>query len=312
MTEERNRGFVYRERVGRVPPGTAVLAYLRERYAHSTEAAWRERIEAGRVLLDGAPVAPEAPVREGAILEWMRPPWIEPSAPAGYEVLYRDDELLAVAKPAGLPTLPGGGYLERTLLALVRAECPEAVPAHRLGRWTSGIVLFARTPRARGQLAEDLRLGALWKRYRALASGRPERDRFTVDTPIGPVPHAVLGTVHGASARGRPALSEVHVLERREESFLADVVIATGRPHQIRIHLAAAGHPLLGDPLYPAGGVPSPSCAALPGDPGYRLHAAEVRLRHPLTGQELCLLAPPPGELVLTLGDGPESIDFHR
>jgi 23S rRNA pseudouridine1911/1915/1917 synthase len=86
----------------------------------------------------------------------------------------------------------------------------------------------------------------------------------------------------------------VTVLERRADSFLCDVRIATGRPHQIRIHLAAAGHPLKGDPLYGAGGLPAPDTHALPGDPGYHLHSAELSFRHPSTGRDLVIECEPP------------------
>ncbi len=299
MTETLNRGFIYRERLRRLTPGTRVLAHLCERYTHSREHVWLERIEAGEVLLDGEPARPDALLTEGMVLEWARPPWIEPSAPTSYTVLHRDEHVLAVAKPAGLPTLPGGGYLENTLLSLVRRTDPLATPVHRLGRWTSGVVLFALTARARAHLSEALRTGAMWKRYRALAAGDPACENFAIDVPIGPVPHAILGTIHAASPAGRPARSEVRVLERRGPEFLADVVIATGRPHQIRIHLAAAGHPLVGDPLYTVGGMPGRDATALPGDPGYLLHAAEIRVGHPIESQELRVIAPTPAPLRL-------------
>jgi 23S rRNA pseudouridine1911/1915/1917 synthase len=171
------------------------------------------------------------------------------------------------------------------------------VPLHRLGRWTSGVVLFARTRLARSAVADNWREGAVAKRYRALASARPERQFFTVETPIGPVPHDRLGTVFAACPDGRPARSRVTVLELRDGGFLADVEIDSGRPHQIRIHLAAAGHPLMGDPLYPVGGRPGPGSAALPGDPGYQLHAARLDLRHPRTGRRLVLRCTPPAAL---------------
>ena len=132
------------------------------------------------------------------------------------------------------------------------------------------------------------------KRYRALAGGIPALDEMTISTPIGPVPHALLGSLHAADPHGKPALSQVTVLERRANSFLCDVRIATGRPHQIRIHLAAAGHPLVGDPLYGAGGLPGPDTHALPGDPGYHLHSAELSFRHPGTGRGLVLACQPP------------------
>jgi 23S rRNA pseudouridine1911/1915/1917 synthase len=89
------------------------------------------------------------------------------------------------------------------------------------------------------------------------------------------------------------------VLERRAEGFLCDVRIASGRPHQIRIHLAAAGHPLLGDPLYVAGGLPAPDARALPGDAGYQLHSAELRFNHPRTGRAMVLSCAPPPRLRL-------------
>lgn len=290
-----NHGFTYRDRIGREDTGITVLAYLVQRYRHSSETDWRERIQSGRVLIDGSRTTPEVRVSEGTEVAWVRPPWDEPDVPRSYAVLYRDDHVLAVAKPAGLPTMPAGGFVENTLLSLVQRRYPDSALVHRLGRWTSGVVVFARTPEARTGLASGLRGRAVWKRYRALAEGQAGRESWVVTDPIGPVPHGVLGSVHAVSDRGRPARSEIRVLASGEGSFLADVVIATGRPHQIRIHLAASGHPLVGDPLYPVGGVPRPGTIALPGDPGYRLHAAEIRTPHPATGEPLRIeCAPPP------------------
>jgi 23S rRNA pseudouridine1911/1915/1917 synthase len=132
------------------------------------------------------------------------------------------------------------------------------------------------------------------KRYRTLAVGSPREDRFAIRAPIGPVPHPLLGTVHAAAPEGRAASSEVRVLERRAGTFLCDVRISTGRPHQVRIHLAAAGHPLVGDPLYRSGGLPDPDTRAVPGDPGYLLHSAELTLGHPSSGRLLRIECAPP------------------
>ena len=199
-------------------------------------------------------------------------------------VLFRDAHLLAVAKPRGLPSIPHGGlYLKHTLLHVVRRRWPEASPMHRLGRGTSGLLLFARTPEARRAVTTAWREGRVEKSYRALVQGVPERAEFTIDVPIGPVPHPRLGEVHAVSEAGKPSLSHVRRLAVRDDAALVDVSIPTGRPHQIRIHLAAAGHPLVGDPLYVAGGHPgrrarpprrgrllAPLPPAAPGPPRHR------------------------------------------
>jgi 23S rRNA pseudouridine1911/1915/1917 synthase len=296
-----NRGHTYREQVGAAEAGRAVLASLSARFGRATEAEWLSRIELGEVKLDGAPTGAEVRLRAGQWLSWDRPPWEEPPAPLDAAVLYEDDLLLAVAKPRGLPTMPGGGlFLEHTLLAVVRRRAPGASPMHRLGRDTSGLVLFARTAAAAATVQAAFRTRRVVKVYRALCAGHPAADRFTVEAPIGEVAHPLLGTVHAASAQGRPSLSRILVLERRPGAppcALVEVAIETGRPHQIRIHLAHAGHPLVGDPLFGAGGLPLPGTRALPGDPGYRLHAARLELDHPLRGERLIIECPPPPPL---------------
>ncbi|WP_005031786.1 RluA family pseudouridine synthase [Holophaga foetida] len=283
-----NQGCTYTEQILLRSDGCALLDYLSGRYLHTPEGEWRERIQAGLVRIDGRSMDPGTPLKQGQILTWSRPPWEEPEVPLDYGVIYEDADLVAVAKPSGLPTLPGAGFLEHTLLHQVRLRFPGADPIHRLGRTTSGIVVFARSPGARKSLSQALREHKLVKVYRALVTGWPELDAFTVDAPIGPLPHPLLGTLHGPSPAGKPAVSHVRVLERREDASLVEVHIETGRPHQIRIHMAVCGHPLVGDPLYGPGGVFLPG--AVPGDGGYLLHAMTLNL--PLLGLEL--ECPPP------------------
>ena len=289
-----NQGFNYQERVGGDAGGCTVLDYLAARYKHSTRAQWQERIQGGRVLVDQAVTCAEAVLRAGKTLVWRRPPWTEPDAPCSFAILYCDAYLLAVAKPAGLSTLPAAGFVSHTLLSLVRRRIPEAVPLHRLGRGTSGLVLFGKTRAARRSVTAAWQVGRVVKVYRALVSGSPDWDERAVDTAIGPVPHSLLGTVHAASAEGKPACSRVRVLERRDDASLVQVTIQTGRPHQIRIHLAVAGHPLCGDPLYTSGGVPAEGSLALPGDLGYRLHAERLELAHPEDGSRVTIECMPP------------------
>lgn len=295
----RNRGHVYTEQVGAEGAGRPVLTHLLARGGPAGEAEWRARVASGAVRVDGAVATAGQLLRAGQRLTWDRPPWDEPEVPLCTAVLFEDDDLLAVAKPRGLPTMPGGGqFLESTLLAVVRRRAPEAVPMHRLGRDTSGIVLFARTAAARAAVAALFRDRRVRKLYRALCAGHPARDRFTVDAPIGEVPYAPTGTVHAATPGGKRARSHVRVVERRggeEPASLVEVEIETGRPHQIRIHLAWAGHPLVGDPLFGPGGLPLPGSLAVPGDTGYLLHALRLELAHPRTGRPLVVeCAPPP------------------
>lgn len=292
--ERRNGGYAYRERLDVQADAVPVVAYLARQYRHSSPAEWSARVVAGLVLVDGSPAGPDTVLRRGQTLVWRRPPWEEPDAPVSVAILFEDDDLLGVAKPAGLPTLPGAGFLRSTLLHRVRRHAPDASPLHRLGRWTSGVVLFARTRRARAELTAQWSAREVAKRYRALVQGHPERDVFDVAVPIGPVPHPLLGTVHAASTAGKKATSRVTVLDRRADSSLCDVRITTGRPHQIRIHLAATGHPLSGDPLYVLGGVVEEDSRALPGDPGYHLHAAEIGFRHPRTNRDVTIECSPP------------------
>jgi 23S rRNA pseudouridine1911/1915/1917 synthase len=292
-----NQGYEYRERLGPEADGRTLLAYLSRRHRHSSPAEWAARIADGQVLVDDRSMPPEGVLRRGSSLVWRRPAWIEPDVPRSFAVLYEDEDLLAVAKPAGLPTLPGANFLQNTLLHQLRSYAPDAAPLHRLGRWTSGVVICARNRHARAYLVRQWAAQHVVKRYRALAAGTPGFNEITVSVPVGPVPHALLGTLHAAAPDGKPALSRVMVIERRAGAFLCDVFIATGRPHQIRIHLAAAGHPLVGDPLYAKGGQPAAHSRALPGDPGYHLHAAELKIRHPRTGRALVIECEPPPSL---------------
>jgi 23S rRNA pseudouridine1911/1915/1917 synthase len=301
-----NQGWTYQEQVDRSGVGLTLLTYYSQRYLHSSPKEWHDKILAGQILLDGHLAKTDVLLRLGQQLTYHRPPWHEPDVPLSFEVLHEDSDLLIVAKPSGLPVLPGGGFLEHTLLHQLQQQYPQEtpVPIHRLGRGTSGLMLVARSPLAKSRLSQQMRDRQIQKTYRALVgSGIP--DRLILTNAIGKIPHPTLGYIYGATTDGRFSHSECRVLKRSGSNTLLEVTILTGRPHQIRIHLAAAGYPLLGDPLYGIGGVPicqpeadnASEKISVPGDCGYHLHAYQLCFIHPQTGKPMNVICPAPMEL---------------
>ena len=286
-----NRGYAYATIIGRKYNGQTLLSHLASLYPHSTAEAWQQNLNNGEVILNGVTANGSESVAAGETLVWNRPPWIEPDCPQEFEVLFEDQHLLAVNKPSGLPTLPGGGYMENTLLRLVQKQSPKANPVHRLGRGTSGIVLFAKTAEAAAKLSAGWNTPRVQKFYRALAQNIALHDSYEILTPIGLVPHPRIGSVWAASPGGKPSKSLAKVISRGTSSTTFEVSLYSGRPHQIRIHLASIGHPLVGDPLYGMTGQPLENLPGLPGDGGYLLHAQFLRFRHPITGEQINLEA---------------------
>jgi 23S rRNA pseudouridine1911/1915/1917 synthase len=306
-----NQGYIYRARVAAADAGQSVLAFHVARFRHSDEAAWREAIDAGRVRVNGRPVSADSPLRAGDELEFHRPPWREPEAPASFEVAFEDEDVLVVVKPSGLQVLPAGPFSARTLLTLVRMSDRSraaAAPAHRLGRGTSGLIAFGKTALGRASLVRQFRERTLTKTYLAWVEGARLPGSFAAREPIGRIMHGPLA-IHVAAEHGRAALTRVRVLRRvgaalaatggsrlkplpqkrvpqdATERALVAAQPITGRPDQIRIHLAAAGAPIVGDPLFGPGGTPKSD--APPGAGGYLLHAAALSFAHPASGARI-------------------------
>ncbi|MBD2090716.1 RluA family pseudouridine synthase [Microcoleus sp. FACHB-1515] len=294
-----NRGWIYRDRITPTSSGCTVLEFYTQRYSHSIESEWQQRIEDGQILLNDRPTTPATRLKAGQELQYHRPPWVEPPVPP-FAIAYEDADLLVVNKPAGLPVLPGGGFVEHTLLGQLRQR--DAIdlptPIHRLGRGTSGLMLLARSPQARAHLSQQMRDRQILKIYRTLVCGGDMPDEFTITQAIGKVAYPPLGDLYAAVDAGLEARSDCRVVHRSQTSLL-DVSIATGRPHQIRIHLAAAGYPLVGDPLYAPGGLPYSNQQALPGDGGYHLHAMRLAFIHPHSQEQLELVCDPPVPLAI-------------
>jgi 23S rRNA pseudouridine1911/1915/1917 synthase len=359
-----NHGHAYRDRVSPADLAAgSVSGFYASRYGHSSEAVWRQRLAAGEICRNGQQLRADGPLSAGDRLVWHRPPWQEAAVPVLPGPLFDDGDLVVFNKPRGLPVLPAGGFLEHTLLRQIERQVAAGAlegrggmprPVHRLGRFTSGLLLCARRAASRAWLSALLRestalgrsVGAplcesattvassqrhCRKTYRALlqppVAGSPLLDlapgaSLELATPIARRPHGRIGTVWAAALpAGSPsadpacatgpvlaARSLLTLLEPREHGWLVELAIATGRPHQIRIHVAAAGAPLLGDPLYAAGGVPQDR--ALPGDGGYLLHAH--RLQWPTVDGPLMALEAPLPELLGPSADQPRLKAIRR
>ncbi|MEC8555177.1 MAG: RluA family pseudouridine synthase [Planctomycetota bacterium] len=288
----KNAGYSYKFQIQDSLPGETISQLLERHFHHSTRQQWLERILQGEIMLGERLLRADCPSSNGDRVIWNRPGWLEATVPRSFSVLYEDESLLAVNKPAGLPTIPGGGFLENTLLHLVHERFTNAPrPLHRLGRGTSGVVLFAKDQNSARHWSRHWK--EVEKTYLAMVAGRPNQPVYDIKVPIGPIDHPKLGTVHSVSASGKASRSVARVARERGENTVMEVDLYTGRPHQIRIHLASIGHPLVGDPMY------GPSAkllshAGVPSDLGYQLHAWRMRLNCPTNKKKLELEAPVP------------------
>lgn len=261
-------------------------------------------IEEGQVRLNGAvPRKRAVPVAGDRILVHVPPPDPSPLTPEAIplDILYQDADLLVIDKPAGLVVHPAPGHRGGTLVnALLHGvEDLSGIGGvlrpgivHRLDRDTSGLMLVAKNDAAHRALADDLRRRQVTRRYLAAAWGHLPSDTMTVDAPIGrhPTDRKRMAVVEG----GRPAVTHLQVLERWRAADLVRAQLESGRTHQIRVHLAHVGHPVVGDAVYGPGrerGVSGPARTwamdLARRVPRQFLHAAELRFVHPRTGEPM-------------------------
>ncbi|KMT17673.1 hypothetical protein BVRB_2g036190 [Beta vulgaris subsp. vulgaris] len=346
---ELNDGLTYNDVVSPSHSGLTLIQFYSSNHTSSAPLqGWVQRIHNGQITIDGSTVTdPVTILRADSKLVYHRLPWREPDTPFLLEVLFEDDDMIALNKPSGLQVLPGGLFQQRTVLTQLKwhtqkngnstlSQVLNPVPVHRLGRGTSGVLLCAKTKIAKTCLAAYFADGTslvrgkrdvnskmeverrITKIYRALVRGIIDSNEVLIDKPIGVMRYpGVAKGLYVALPSGKPALSKVGVLERdvERDQTLVQVEIQSGRPHQIRIHLSLIGCPLLGDPLYVAGG--QPECfdpeliqedfaedggyqrpaKPVPGDCGYHLHAHEVTLSHPSTNEAIKIIAPLPSML---------------
>jgi 23S rRNA pseudouridine1911/1915/1917 synthase len=268
-----------------------------------TRADAQRAIAGGRVRVDGAlrPKSHRLAGGERLSVDLTGMGDVPPEGPP-VEVRYRDTYLLIVSKPAGLPTHPTVGRLTGTLvnrligMGVSLSSAGEPLRpgiVHRLDAGTSGLLIVASTDQAHHALTAMIRRHEVDRRYLALVRGAVEHDRFAVDAPLG----RVGSRIRVRAVTGKEAETRFEVRDRFDRATLLEAAPTTGRTHQIRVHLSAVGHPILGDRTYGGGG----DDAKRLGLTRPFLHSWRLSFDHPITGERIEVEDPLPPELIVAL-----------
>ncbi len=222
---------------------------------------------------------------------------VNDSTKAEFDVILEDEHLIVVDKPAGVTVHPGPGHRGDTLIEALVATRPKLADVgdperpgvvHRLDKDTSGLLVIAKTDAALSHLVDAIKARAVVRTYKALVAGQISSDQGVIDAPIGRDP--ANRTRQAVVTSGKPARTRYRLLKRMSGASFLEVVLETGRMHQIRVHMAAVKHPVIGDRTY------GPN----PGPPGLErqfLHATRLRFEHPLTGKTVDVMSPLPDDL---------------
>ena len=235
--------------------GMSVPAYLADRFTYLPEPAWRQLVEEGRISCNGVRCELESTVARGDSIRCDLPDFEAPAVNLDYSIVYEDEWLLGVNKPAGLRVHSRGKFVNANLIYHLRHVHRPAYPkvdlVNRLDTDTSGLVLLARDKAVLSKLMHQFASGLVTKRYLAVVRGRPCPAQGTIDLPIGPVKGALVPRFGIDNAEGRAAVTHYETVRELTDQFtVLELTPETGRTHQLRVHLAAIGHPIAGDALY--------------------------------------------------------------
>ncbi|MCF2616256.1 RluA family pseudouridine synthase [Oscillibacter valericigenes] len=269
--------------------GRRVDAWLAANLEDVTRSAAQRLLEEGRVTCGGKPLAKNYKLTGSETLEVALPepePVDVTPQDIPLNVVYEDDDVIVVNKPKGLVVHPAPGHPDGTLVNALLYHCGDSLSGvggelrpgivHRIDRDTSGLIIAAKNDFAHQRLAAQLQDHTLARIYHCIVVGNLREDAGTVDAPIGR--HPVDRKKMAVAANGRPAVTHWRVLERFQGFCYVECRLETGRTHQIRVHMAHIGHPILGDTVY---GNKKP----VPGLHGQCLHAVGLRFLHPRTGE---------------------------
>jgi len=249
---EQRRDSAARFKVGPAFAGYRLDQFLQRMIPKLSRTRIQHAIEERVRLSWEAPVKPSTPVRAGGIVIVDDPAVNEETIPFDPDILYEDDDLLAIDKPAGLVVHPTHSHYRNTVITLLRQRRgePELTLAHRLDAETSGALLLGKHTWAARKVQTSFERGRVEKTYLALVFGEPADDTFAIDLPLAAVTRDQFVYRQGGHEAGRPSETHVEVLRRLGRASLVRVTPKTGRRHQIRAHMAHAGYPIIGDKLY--------------------------------------------------------------
>lgn len=274
---------------------STLLECLAEMHPHVTRREWQAACDAGHLLRDNAPLQTHDVVRAGERIERVFPGTIEPEVDPRIQILYEDEMLVVVNKPAPLPMHPCGQFNRNTLLYLLQQlyRPQQLRVAHRLDANTTGVVVLSRTRNVAARVQPQFEAGQVRKQYLARVRGLPQWQSTVCTAPISPQPNQ--SGARRTADDGQAARTEFELLERfADETALLLVRPLTGRTNQIRLHLAHVGYPICGDPLYQGGDQIGDRQTLSLGDPPLCLHAWRIELSHPATEQPITFQAPRP------------------
>ncbi len=234
-----------------VPPsadGERIDGYLGRSFPFHNRKLWKDKIKSGELLVNGEKVKHTYSVKwRDRITTWY-PESMEPEVPTNLSEIWNDQGIMAVYKPSGLPIHEVGKYRKNTFCnLLIEKFGPDWAAVHRIDAETSGIVLCSNDPAIRTKLTDDFIAHKIKKEYLAILVGRPSKDEWIVDAPIGDLDETLLRKKVGVVEGAAPARTRFKVMERTGYNALVKAFPESGRTHQIRIHAAHCGHRLLGE-----------------------------------------------------------------
>lgn len=303
--------------VGAEDAGKRLDLLLYEKGYAPSRAIIQRAVVQGHISVNGGRCKPGFRVRPGDTIEGcIRPAEELAAVPQDIEVdiLYQDDDIIVVNKPRGMVVHPAAGSREGTLVNALLFHCPGLTGVgdrirpgivHRLDKDTTGLLVIAKNSQAHINLSRAIQHRQVERRYLALVYGRPEKDEGIIDAPLGR--HRVDRKKMAINPDGRSALTRYRTKERYRGMTLLDVSLMTGRTHQIRVHMAAIGHAVVGDPLYGPARIPQQVAAdadikhLIESLGGQALHAARLTFDHPINGERMDFEAPLPDDMAALL-----------